>query len=48
LTDANGVAIFELPYAEPEKGAAKTQANLIFKTACKGLVRVTLRTDNPL
>jgi hypothetical protein len=48
LTDANGVAVFELPYAEPEKGAAKTQANLIFKTACKGSVRVTFRTDNPL
>lgn len=48
LTDANGQAVYELPYAEPEKGAAKTQANLVFKTACKGTIRVTLRTDNPL
>ncbi len=48
LTDANGNAVFEFPYAEPEKGAAKTQANLIFKTACKGSVRAVLRTDNPI
>jgi hypothetical protein len=48
LTDGNGLAVYELPYAEPEKGAAKTQANLSFKTACKGSIRVTLRTDNPL
>ncbi len=48
LTDANGQAVYELPFAEPEKGAAKTQANLVFKTACKGTIRVTLRTDNPL
>lgn len=48
LSDANGQAVYELPFAEPEKGAAKTQANLVFKTACKGTIRVTLRTDNPL
>lgn len=48
LTDANGSAVFEFPYAEPEKGAAKTQVNLVFKTACKGSVRAILRTDNPI
>lgn len=48
LTDAGGLTVFEVPYAEPEKGTTKSQVNLVFKTACKGAVRAILRVDAPL
>ncbi len=47
VTNASNVGIYELPYAVPGYGVAGKQARIVFGSAVKGKVRVTLRVDNP-
>lgn len=47
ISNTNNVAVYEQPFAVPGIGTGGRQARIVFGTAVKGAIRVTIRVDNP-
>jgi hypothetical protein len=47
VSNTNNVAVYEQPFAVPGIGTGGRQARIVFGTAVKGAIRVTIRVDNP-
>ena len=48
IRNNNNVAVFTMPYAKVEEGPQQNQVHLVWSTAVKGKVQMTVRMDNDL